>query len=153
MDLPYWRLLATAAALLGVSGCGSYSTFEFDALDLAPPQEELIEFTLGKYSIPIPIVESEGSTEHERCNRFQLDFELYVLVRPEVRSQIADDWVRHEGIIRDDVIRVCRNASADELQEPELSTLKARLMDALAAQIGEKGLRQLLITEVVSQKL
>jgi hypothetical protein len=41
----------------------------------------------------------------------------------------------------------------DELHEPELSTLKARLMDVLAAQIGAKDVRQLLITEVVSQKL
>lgn len=149
------RLLGAAAVLLGLAGCGSHSTFEFDALDLAPPQEELTEFMLGKYSIPIPIpiVESEGAAEHERCNRFQLDFELFALVRPENRSDIADDWTRHEGKIRDDVIRVCRNASPDELQEPELSTLKARLMDALAAQIGEKDLRQLLITEVVSQKL
>jgi flagellar basal body-associated protein FliL len=78
---------------------------------------------------------------------------LYALVRPENKSHIADDWARHEGKIRDHVIRVCRNASVDELQEPELSTLKARLMDALAAQMGENDLRQLLITEVVSQKL
>ena len=55
--------------------------------------------------------------------------------------------------IRDHVIRVFRNASVDELQEPELDTLKARLMDALAAQIGEQEVRQLLITEVVSLKL
>jgi hypothetical protein len=133
-------------------GCGSHATFEFDALDLAPPQEELSEFMLGEYSIPIPIAVDRANQRASR-NRFQLDFELYALVRPESKSNIADDWARHEGKIRDRVIRVCRNASVDELQEPELSTLKARLMDALAAQIGEKDLRQLLITEVVSQAL
>jgi hypothetical protein len=37
--------------------------------------------------------------------------------------------------------------------EPELSALKAHLMDALVAQVGESGLRQLLITDVVSQRL
>ena len=35
MGLLLWRSLAAAAVLLGVSGCGADSTFEFDALDLA----------------------------------------------------------------------------------------------------------------------
>lgn len=147
------RALAASAIMLCIAGgCGSHSTFEFDALDLAPPQEELSEFLLGQYSIPIPVAESR-SNKLEHRNRFQLDFELYALIRPENKSAIADDWARHEGKIRDHVIRVCRNASVDDLQEPELSTLKARLMDALAAQVGKNDVRQLLITEVVSQKL
>jgi len=147
-------LAASAVMLCIAGGCGShYSTFEFDALDLAPPQEELSEFLLGQYSIPIPVVEQRGANEYEHRNRFQFDFELYALVRPENKSSIADDWERHEGKIRDNVIRVCRNASVDDLQEPELSTLKARLMDALASQVGKNDVRQLLITEVVSQRL
>ncbi len=145
-------LAASAVMLCNAGGCGSHSTFEFDALDLAPPQEELSEFLLGKYSIPIPVAERR-SNKLEHRNRFQLDFELYALIRPENKSSIADDWARHEGKIRDHVIRVCRNASVDDLQEPELSTLKARLMDVLAAQVGKNDVRQLLITEVVSQKL
>jgi hypothetical protein len=149
-----WQAVAVGIVMIIMTGgCGSHSTFEFDALDLAPPQEELSEFLLGQYSIPIPIV-TDRDTSHAKCrNRLQLNFELYALVRPENKSNIADDWARHEGKIRDHVIRVCRNASVDELQEPELSTLKARLMDALAAQVGEKDVRQLLITEVVSQAL
>lgn len=155
MGFSFRLALAVSAVTLCIAGgCGShYSTFEFDALDLAPPQEELSEFLLGQYSIPIPVLEQRGANEHEHRNRFQFDFELYALVRPENKSSIADDWERHEGKIRDNVIRVCRNASVDDLQEPELSTLKARLMDALAAQVGRNDVRQLLITEVVSQRL
>ena len=141
------------AAVCFAGGFTSHSAFEFDALDLAPPQEELSEFPLGTYTIPIPMVVERASNEPEHHNRFQLDFQLYALISPEHKAQIADDWARHEGKIRDHVISVCRNASADALQEPELSTLKAQLMDALAAQIGEKEVRQLLITEVVSQEL
>lgn len=146
-------LMLGAVASCLASGCGSRSSFEFDALDLAPPQEELREFPLGEYRIPIPIIEERGPNQLIHRNRFQLDFQLFALVRPEQQWQIADAWARHEGKIRDHVIRVCRNASVDELQEPELSTLKAQLMDALAAQMGEKEVRQLLITEVVSQEL
>jgi len=140
--------------LLGIaSGCSSGPSYEFDALDLAPPQEELSEFNLGQYSIPIPVVAEAGSKQRLHRNRVQLNFELYALVRPEQESHLAAGWERHEGKIRDHVIRVCRNATVDELQEPELSTLKARLLDAVAAQIGKQDLRQLLITEVVSHPM
>jgi hypothetical protein len=145
--------LAFVAVAICLAGCGSKSNFEYDALDLAPPQEELSEFNLGKYSIPIPVIEDRGSKELARRNRFQLDFELHALIPPDKKSNIADDWDRHQGKIRNNVIRVCRTASVDELQDPELSTLKARLMDALADQVGRKDLRALLITDIVSQRL
>jgi flagellar basal body-associated protein FliL len=138
---------------IAASGCKPHATFEYDALDLVPPQEELSEFSLGTYSIPIPVANDRGAKVVEHRTRFQLDFQLHALVLPEKKSSIADSWTRHEGKIRDHVIRVCRNASVEELSEPELSTLKARLMDALAAQMDKLDVRQLLITDVVSQPL
>jgi hypothetical protein len=39
------------------------------------------------------------------------------------------------------------------LQEPQFTTLKARLTEVLAAKLGEKPLRQLVINELVSQPL
>ncbi len=51
------------------------------------------------------------------------------------------------------MINVCRSATLDELQEPEFATLKARLTEVLAAKLGDKPLRQLVINEVVSQPL
>ena len=134
-------------------GCAKESSFQYDVLDLMPAKEELSEFSLGEYSIPIPVVEEGRAGKLRHRNRFQLEFELHAVVTPGKKSEMADNWTRHEGKIRDRVIRVCRNASVDELQEPELSTLKAHLMDALMAQVGENGLRQLLITDVVSQRL
>jgi hypothetical protein len=134
-------------------GCTKESSFEYDTLDLAPDREELSEFSLGEYSIPIPVAEERRKGGFQHRTRFQFAFQLHALVAPEKKSEIADSWSRHEGKIRDHVIRVCRNASVEALHEPELLTLKAQLMDALAAHVGERGLRQLLITEVVSQKL
>jgi hypothetical protein len=118
-----------------------------------PPEEELKEFPLGEYKIPIPLVDDRGQNKLTRRNRFQFDFALYALVSPKEKSQIQDAWERHEGQIRDQVMNVCRSASLDELQEPELATLKARLADVLAAKLGEKPLRQLVINQVVSQPL
>lgn len=145
-----------AAGLLSASllaGCAAKSEYEFDSLDLAPPQENLSELKLGQYSIPIPVAVNREAKALVHRTAFQLDFELYALVRPEQKSTIENSWDRYEGKIRDRVIRVCRNSSVEELQDPELSALKARLMDALAEQFGKDDLRQLLITEVVSQRL
>jgi hypothetical protein len=138
-------LLLTACA---IAGCGSKSEFQFDSLDLVPAQEELSEVSLGKYAIPIPMVEDRAGESARRRNSVQFDFELIVVVKRDHESRIADSWERHEGKIRDRVIRVCRNASLDDLEE-----LKAHLMDAVQAQLGNKEIRQLVIAEVKERGL
>jgi hypothetical protein len=136
-----------------ITGCGAPPpAFEFDVLDAAPNVEELSEISLGEYRIPIPVVEHRADIQPFR-NRFQLDFELFALASPQEDAQIRAAWHRHRGKIRDRVIRVCRCATIDELRETELGTLKARLMDALCQQLGNKDLRQLLIAEIVSQDI
>jgi hypothetical protein len=149
----FWPAAAGVLIVGTLTGCGSPPTFQFEGIDLAPGQAELSEFSLGEYRIPIPVVEIGKEAQSRFRHRFQFDFTLHALVSPTEESQVADAWTRHEGKIRDQVIRVCRNATLDELQEPELATLKARLIDALASQMGGQGLQQLLFTEVVSQEL
>lgn len=146
-------LCAVGILCCAVSGCRSKSAFKFDGLDLLPPEEELKEFPLGQYKIPIPLVEDRSQNKVTRRNRFQFDFTLYAVVSRKEKSHIEDAWELHEGQIRDQVMSVCRSATLDELQEPELATLKARLTDVLAAKLGDKPLRQLVINEVVSQQL
>jgi flagellar basal body-associated protein FliL len=145
--------IAVATLACAVVGCGSKSTFKFDRMDLVPAEEELTEFSLGEYKIPIPIPDDASAEKLNRRNRVQFDFDLYALISPKEASQFKDAWDRHEGVIRDQVISICRSASVDELQEPELATLKARLTDVLAPQLGDTRLRQLLITDVLSQPL
>jgi flagellar basal body-associated protein FliL len=147
------RLFALGCIVTVMGGCGSRPQFEFDDLDLVPTQEELAEFSLGEYRIPIPVIKYHADSQPSQRNGFQLEFELFALVSPNEKSQITEAWDRHHGKIRDRVIRICRNSSLDELQEPELATLKARLLDALAPQLGQKEVRQLLITEIVSQEI
>lgn len=151
-----WRLAtcaALAAALVAVAGCSSRPAFDLDRLDLTPAHDELVEFSLGGYSVPIPVVESQGQDQLVRTNRLEFSFALFALVTTDQRSSLADAWARHEGKIRDRVIRVCRNASIADLQEPELATLKSHLADAVQAEVGAKVVRRLLLTEVVSEEL
>lgn len=151
-----WRLrhaLAAGCIFMPLGGCESRTAFEFDALDLTPAQDEMTEFALGHYAIPIPIAKSEGVVEGESRNRLVFTFDLFALVSPGDVPVLTDSWGRHEGNVRDTVIRVCRNASTEELQEPDLSTLKSHLTDAVQDQLGLKNIHRLLISEMTSKEL
>jgi hypothetical protein len=153
--LPQRAAWCIAMAALGqaLCGCGSSPPFQFDDLDLSPTQEAFTELSLGRYEIPVPIAKDRTSDHTKWHNRLQLAFELHALVAPEAASHLAGSWQRHEGKIRDGVIRVCRNASIADLQEPELATLKERLLDAVQDQLGKREVRRVLLTDIVSQKL
>jgi hypothetical protein len=126
--------------------------FEFDKLDLVAAEEELEEFSLGEYAIPIPAAGQGSDVQAPKQNRIQMDFELYALVSPHEKSKLSDAWERHQGTIRDHVIRVCRNSPLEVLHEPELGTLKAKLKDALGPHFGD-DVHQLLITDVVTHEI
>ena len=59
----YILAVLCTAALLGcaATGCSSKSKFKFDQMDIAPAVEELAEFPLGEYKIPIPVAVDDGA--------------------------------------------------------------------------------------------
>src|SRR3954462_7424153 len=110
MSSPICRvMLPCAMDVLGcvANGCKSKARFRLDGIDVLPPVEELKEFSLGQYQIPIPIVDDRNQAKLTRHNSYQFDFTLYALVSPKEKSRIEDAWERHEGQIRDQVINVC----------------------------------------------
>ena len=146
------RLFAGCALGLAMVGCGSQPKFEFDELDLISAEEEVDEFPLGEYAIPIPAADKRAGSGTAKYNGLQIDFELFALVAPPEKWKLSEAWERREGMIRDRVIRVCRDASLEVLHEPELGTLKAKLMDALGPHLGQ-DVHQLLITDVVTREI
>jgi hypothetical protein len=156
MKHPLLLSLAILLACLAVAagpGCGAKEDFAFDELDLTPAQDELIEFPLGKYVIPIPLLQAANMDEGLKRNRVEFSFALYALVTPDCKKRLAGQWNRHEGKLRDHIILVCRNATAEELQEPELATLKTHLTDVVQAELGFQCIRRLLVSEVITRKL
>lgn len=148
--------LVTALALAmfaACAGCGGQDEFAFDELDLTPAQDELIEFSLGKYSVPIPLLHETTMDEGLKRNRVEFSFALYALVTADCKSRLAHQWKRYEGKVRDRIILVCRNATAEELREPELATLKTHLTDAVHSELGSLCIRRLLVSDVVTRKL
>lgn len=113
----------------------------------------MIEFSLGKYSIPIPLLQATSMDEGLKRNRVEFSFALYALVTADCKKRLASQWKRCEGKVRDRIILVCRNATAEELREPELATLKTHLNDAVHAELGSQCIRRLLVSDVVMRKL
>ena len=147
-------IMALVAGLLcAAPGCGEQEDFEFDELDLTPAQDEMIEFSLGKYVVPIPLIQAVSLDEGVKRNRVEFAFSLYALVSPDCEKRLRSQWKRYEGKLRDRVILVCRNATAEDLQEQEFATLKSHLTDAVHAELGTQCIRRLLITDVVVRKL
>lgn len=147
------KLVLALVWLVLLVGCGEPEEIELEGLEMPAVEEELTEMPLGEYNIPIPLVEEVSGGKIKRRHRVQLDFLLFVLVKSSEKARVERAWQRHEGTIRDQVIRVCRKATLEELQEPDLATLKARLLLALAGPTDQKDLRHVLITEIVSQPL
>jgi Flagellar basal body-associated protein FliL len=141
------------AAFAACAGCGGQDEFAFDELDLTPAQDEFIEFSLGKYTIPIPLLHETTMDEGLKRNRVEFSFALYALVTADCEKRLAHQWKRYEGKVRDRIILVCRNVTAEELREPELATLKTHLTDAVHAELGAQCIRRLLVTDVVTRKL
>jgi flagellar basal body-associated protein FliL len=146
-------IFVTVLLTASLAGCGSPPTYEFDELDSTPAQDDLIEFSLGKYVIPIPLVKSYAASEGTKRNRLEFSFQLHALITNDYKSELTGMWDRHKGTIRDRVILVCRNATLEELQEPELATLRSHLTDAVQAELGAKSIRRLLISEVDTRQL
>lgn len=155
--MPLIVKFAIASLVVGLlcvaPGCGGYEDFEFDKLDLTPTQHELVEVSLGKYVIPIPMIQTATFDESVKRNRVEFAFALYALTTPECENRLKSQWRRHEGKVRDRVILICRNATAEDLQEQELATLKSHLTDAIHSEFGTQCIRRILISDVVTRKL
>lgn len=151
-QLPLKWLLAVVGcgALLG---CGSEPTLRLEHLELLPDEEDTVEFPLGDFDVPIP--ESIAETDDSRVPRnfMQLEFSLYAEIVPAGQAQLSGIFSRHEGKIRDRVIQVFRNASVEELDEPNLLTVKSRLLEATEPILGLNMVRRMIIPSMQKYEL
>lgn len=133
-----------AAVALGAAGCGGEARArnEFDRIAAIPTGDELVEVELGAFVVPVPLALDPSTPGSERVNIVEIKVELFAVVEPSQRKQVKTLLKRHEGRIRDSVIRVCRNTTRDDLVEGQKSTLKTRLLDAVRPHLGGKVVRR-----------
>ena len=103
--------------------------------------------------MPVPIVLESATERFEPDNLIQIEFTLFAVVDPDRVSMVKRVRERNEGRIRNRVIRVCRNTPRDDLLEPELTTLKAHLLDDLQPLIGGPAVRRVGVRHVTLDEL
>lgn len=143
LHLPWLLAIAGLGSLLG---CGSDASLRLEHLELLPEEDaDTVEFALGEYDIPIP--EHGAITDGTRPprNYMQLEFSLFAEIATKDQPHLAQVFARHEGMVRDRVIQVFRNATLEDLDEPNLVTLKLRLVDAIEPVLGQHLVRRAII--------
>ncbi len=145
---------ALAVLLVALCGCGEEKKATvFDEISRMPTREELVEIEMGQFTIPVPIVLESATERFEPDNLIQLEFTLFAVVDPNHLSMVQRVRRRNEGRIRNRVIRVCRNTPRDDLLEPQLTTLKAHLLDELQPLIGGPAVRRVGVHSVTLDEL
>ena len=152
--LPYRTAAALAALLVTLCGCAEEEkSTVFDEISRMPLREKLVELEIGHFYVPVPIVLESATKRFEPDNLIQIEFTLFAVVDPDRLSMVKRVRERNEGRIRNRVIRVCRNTPRDDLLEPELTTLKAHLLDDLQPLIGGPAVRRVGVRQITLDEL
>lgn len=140
-------------ALLAMVGCGGDEVSVYRRFEALPFRESLVEMPLGEFAIPVPVVAADEAGGLVRTNLLQTKFELYCQVKPAAESEVRQLAQRNRGELRDRVIRVCRNSSLEDLLDPQLSTFRSRVLDAIQPLFGGVTLRGVLVPEMNTDPL
>ncbi|MGL4512226.1 MAG: hypothetical protein ACRCT8_03990 [Lacipirellulaceae bacterium] len=137
---------AAAAAVLCalVAGCGeAKKELVFDEISRLPQREQLVELRLGRFSIPAPLPLGDAQRDTIDLHTVRLDFDLVAIVDPSDAKRVKALRKANQGRMRERVIQVCRGSTREELFEPEWTTLKAHLLDAVQPMLGGMAVKRL----------
>lgn len=146
-------VLLLGAWSLGITGCGGEQAprlvdyledLEFDA-----STDATVEVPLGSYHIPVAIPRKGRSDLAWR----RLKFSLYAVTDENRQDSLLEVWEHRKGPFQDEVLRIVRNVTTDELEDPRLSSVKMRLTDMARDQLGEHRVQQLVIVGTVDEPI
>ncbi len=148
--LRYKLVLATVQVPL--LGCGASQPSPFERFERLPTVQQLETVDLGEFVVPVP-VEVSSDASPIAPTQVQIEFFLHAAVLPEHLRSLKSNTVRLEGRLRDKVIEVCRNTAVEDLLDPQLTTLKARLADSLTPFIGDAHIERIHIADPQVKRL
>jgi hypothetical protein len=149
-----WLAVVLAALTLAAVGCGEQrATSLIDQIEHSQVNERLVELELGEFAIPIsaPYLDEHQSTRNRSV--MLLRFELWGLVSPRQAAASKRIAARNAGTIRDRVITTCRAAAVGDLQDPNLTALRSRMLDSIQPLFEGHMLRRVFVTEVLSDPI
>lgn len=128
-------LLISCAALALVSGCAEEAPVEVaqaDAIEVPPVELEIGDF---RFRMSDP---TAGTTT-------KFNFALYGLVPADQLDAAQVALTAREKRLRDRVLRTAREASAIELEDPDLAMFRKRMLLEVNRELGEKYFQELFL--------
>ncbi len=131
-----------------------------DELEFDVPLESASYVTLGEYDIPIAATrrsEAEAAKGPDAAPAevvmMRLQFELTAETAPPYEKKVADAAERHRGALNDAVLTTVRTSTVEELSDPRLATVKARLSEITRPMLGEDMVRQLVLNRLNDEQM
>jgi hypothetical protein len=149
------RSLLAAALLWPALGCSKHDGPKLvdylEEIEFDVPLESASYVSLGKFDIPIAATrkptDASPETAPDEALWIRLQFELTAETDPENEQAVHAEAEEHRGVLSDAVISIVRTSTVDELIDPKLSAVKARLTDVARPLLGEDRVRQLVLNE------
>jgi hypothetical protein len=110
--------------------------------------------SLGRYDIPISATGGAGNpstfvTEFAEQGLvwMRLQFELTAETTPTQEKELLELVEKHRGALSDAVLTVVRTSTVDELADPRLTAINAKLTDIARPILGEDLVRQFVLND------
>ena len=156
-----WRRLPAGlvvCAVLVAAGCGGEESARLvdylDELEFDVPAETAAHVSLGRYEFPIAASASSAGgskfvheVEEEGRTETRLQFEVTAETTPLKEKKLEKAAANHRGGVSDAVLTVLRTSTMDELTDPRLSAVRARLTERTRPMLGEDLVRQLRLND------
>jgi hypothetical protein len=155
MRLPLAMALCTAVLGAGCAGEESARLVDFlDELEFDVPLETAAYVSLGRFDIPISAQGGAGQASafvQEIADQglvwMRLQFELTAETTPAQEKELLEVAEKHRGALSDAVLTVVRTSTVDELADPHLSAINAKLTNIVRPILGEELVRQFVLND------
>ncbi len=152
------RSAAALTVALAICGCGGKKEPRLvdylEQLEFDVPLETATYVPLGRFDIPLvadkaPHTQepSEPADEHSQV-WMRVQFELTAETTPKWKDAVIAAAEHHQGGLNDAVLTVVRTSPVNDLSDPRLLSVNARLTDIIRPMLGEDRVRRLMFTKL-----
>jgi hypothetical protein len=146
------------AAVVVLPGCGDEAQARLEdylmELEFDTPLDSTSEIKLGDYIMSVAARQKQETARNQTKRQWvQLRFTMYAIVDPENESAVRSEIARHQGLLDDTILTVCRDASLDELTDNNWVIMKSRIIDRIRPILGQDRLRQLVVNNNIPDVL
>ena len=150
------RIFVAAAITIAVAGCAGEEAprlvDHLEEIEFDVPLESAANVALGEFDVPVAVtVDSEQAEPASTWLRLQ--FKLWAETTPDFKSDLAQAYGHHRGAMNDAIVTIIRTSTADELTDPRLAAIKTRMTDLARPLLGEERVRQLVLTDILTEAL